>query len=326
MKIGSLCSGYGGLDIAVEALTGAETAWFSEFDRHAAKVFETHWNIPNFGDLTKVDWSSVEPIDILTGGYPCQPFSNAGKREGTNDARHIFPYIRNAIAHLQPRFVFLENVRGHLTLGFDQVLQDLAEIGYDAKWTLARASAASAPHRRERLFIIAEPTNANNNGFGKPNEEWNKRQPQFEFVELGNNVANTYSDRLQENDTQFRKQFTRHEFGKSLTPNTFDNQQSRVGGLQELGSGHHTRADLQRMYDFGRYANAITRWEQIRGIAPSPIENDKLSPKFVEWMMGLPNGWVTNVDISRTQQMKILGNGVVPQQAYMAYEYLLGLQ
>jgi len=240
MKIGSLCSGYGGLDLAVEALTGAETVWFSEFDKHAAKVYSTHWDIPNIGDLTKVDWSSVEPIDILTAGYPCQPFSKAGNRKGTNDSRHIFPYIRNAIADLRPKLVFLENVRGHLSLGFDTVLQDLAEIGYDAKWTLARAAAAGLPHRRERLFIVA--------------------------------------------------------------------------------------------YDSILNGHSLLSKNQIRGIPKIDTEvveqtcGQSINERWAEWMMGLPSGWVTDVDLTINQKFKILGNGVVPQQAYMAYQYLLGLK
>jgi DNA (cytosine-5)-methyltransferase 1 len=292
MKIGSLCSGYGGLDLAVETLTGAETVWFSEFNKYAAKVYESHWDLPNIGDLTKVDWTQVEPVDILTGGYPCQPFSTAGKREGQNDKRHIFPYIKEAIRTLQPKLVFLENVRGHLTLGFDSVLEDLAEIGYDCIWTLARASAIGAPHRRERLFIIA-----------------------FDSSRFG----------LQTNDTTFNSSQSGQELAKRLVPitDTINNQRSRDWSVQELGSGHNSRSNLSTMQDWGRYTTAIERWEQLTRPVPAPIQNEKLSPAFVEWMMGLPQGWVTDVEISRSQQMQALGNGVVPQQAYAAYKHLL---
>jgi DNA (cytosine-5)-methyltransferase 1 len=291
MKIGSLCSGYGGLDLAVETLTGAETVWFSEFNKYAAKIYESHWDLPNIGDLTKVDWTQVEPIDILTGGYPCQPFSTAGKREGTNDKRHIFPYIKEAIRVLRPKLVFLENVRGHLTLGFDSVLEDLAEIGYDCIWTLARASSVGAPHRRERLFIIA---------------------------------FNSASNRQQTNDTTFVKIKSGQNFAERLVPtaNAELSNWARNWAMQKLGRRLEPCSNLQEM-QWKQYAKAINAWEQLTRPAPTPLQDEKLSPAFVEWMMGLPEGWVTNVEISRSQQMQALGNGVVPQQAYAAYKHLL---
>lgn len=117
MKLGSLCSGAGGLDLAVEQVFGAETAWHCEIDDAAAKVLAHRWTgVPNHRDLTATDWGAVEPIDILTGGYPCQPFSHAGKRKGTDDERHIWPDVREAIRRLRPRYTFLENVAGHRSL------------------------------------------------------------------------------------------------------------------------------------------------------------------------------------------------------------------
>lgn len=159
MKIGSLCSGYGGLDLAVEEHFGAKTVWCAEYDKHASKIIEARFGVPNYGDLTKIDWHSVPQVDIITAGYPCQPFSAAGKRKGTEDERHLFPYILEAVRILRPRYAIFENVRGHLSLGFDTVLRDLASIGYDAKWSVVRASEAGAAHSRARLFIVAYPQN-----------------------------------------------------------------------------------------------------------------------------------------------------------------------
>jgi DNA (cytosine-5)-methyltransferase 1 len=158
MNIGSLCTGYGGLDLAVEEHFNAKTIWCAEYDKQASKIIEQQFGIPNYGDLTKIDWTTVPPVDIITAGYPCQPFSQAGKRNGTNDERHLFPYILEAVRHLRPRYAIFENVRGHLTLGFDSVLRDLASIGYDAEWSLVRASEAGAAHQRARLFIVAYPS------------------------------------------------------------------------------------------------------------------------------------------------------------------------
>lgn len=156
LRIGSLCSGYRGLDMAVEQVLGTTTAWVSDIDPGANKILAHHWpTVPNLGDLTTARWEDVEPVDIVCGGYPCQPFSLAGKRKGTADDRHIWPSIATALRVLRPRIAFFENVAGHLRLGFDTVLADLAALGFDAEWCTVRASEAGAPHPRRRLFLLA---------------------------------------------------------------------------------------------------------------------------------------------------------------------------
>ena len=158
MKIGSLCTGYGGLDLAVEEHFGAKTIWCAEYDKHASKIIEKRFpGIPNYQDIKQIDWSQVEPVDIITAGYPCQPFSHAGQRKGEDDPRHLWPNILEAVCYLRPRYAIFENVRGHLSLGFDSVLRDIASVGYDAKWSLIRAAEVGAPHQRARLFIVANP-------------------------------------------------------------------------------------------------------------------------------------------------------------------------
>jgi DNA (cytosine-5)-methyltransferase 1 len=306
LKIGSLCSGYGGLDMAVEAYFNAETVWMCDNDKYASIVIKERWNLPNLGDLKAVDWSTVEPIDILTAGYPCQPFSTAGQRKGEKDERHIWPEIKTIISNLRPKFALLENVRGHLTLGFKEVLQDLTSIGYDAKWAIVRASDAGAPHQRARLFIIAWNANDSVNrqisgisqecctksarisgtsqtlqcantdsirsNLGREREKWNKGQSQFKSCKMGSIIANTTGEGFQ----------------------------------GSINSGNI-------------YAKCSDIWDRR---IPHPLAENKLNPKFVEYMMGLPEGWVTDLDISRSQQLKILGNGVVPQQAYYALQLL----
>ena len=168
LRIGSLCSGYGGLDMAVEAVLGGSLAWWSDIDDGAIRIMSHHHpGVPNLGDFTLTDWSQVEPVEVVTAGYPCQPFSHAGKRKGTKDERHLWPYVRAAIRGLRPRLVVLENVAGHRSLGFGRVLGDLAEDGFDAEWVSPRASDVGACHERERVFILACPT-------GQPWSEWNR--------------------------------------------------------------------------------------------------------------------------------------------------------
>jgi len=183
MKIGSLFSGYGGLDLAVTAITGAEVVWHCEWDEAPSKILETNFpGIPNYRDVTTVDFSTVEPVDILTGGFPCQDLSLAGKREGLKDGTRsgLWSEFARAIETIRPRMVIIENVRGLLsakaengmeydseTLGafngkpviraMGAVLGDLADLGYDAVWKGVRAADAGAPHGRFRVFIVAYP-------------------------------------------------------------------------------------------------------------------------------------------------------------------------
>lgn len=161
MRLGSLCTGYGGLDMAIRTVWGSGTklVWWSDVDPGAIAVSERHEpGVPNIGDVKTVDWSAVPPVDILSAGYPCQPFSQAGKRLGSQDPRHLWPHIAIGIGALRPAVVVLENVDGHVKRGLDTVIGDLASLGYDAVWTTVRASDVGAPHRRQRLFVLAADT------------------------------------------------------------------------------------------------------------------------------------------------------------------------
>ncbi len=100
LKVGSLFTGYGGLDIAV----GGDLAWYAEIEPAACQVLAHHYpNVPNLGDITKINWAEIEPVDVITGGYPCQPFSHAGNRKGKNDVRHLWPNVLDAIRAIRPR-------------------------------------------------------------------------------------------------------------------------------------------------------------------------------------------------------------------------------
>ncbi len=155
--MGSLFSGIGGLDLGLER-AGMSVIWQSEIDDLACTVLAKHWpDVPNLGDVTTIDWSTVERPDLICGGYPCQPFSNNGHRRGSDDERHLWPFMFDAVRVLRPRFVVAENVPGHLSLGFDRVLADLASIGFDVEWSLVSACSMGAPHTRERLYFVAYP-------------------------------------------------------------------------------------------------------------------------------------------------------------------------
>ena len=145
------------MDLGLER-AGMKVVYHSEIDPYACRVLRKHWpDVPNLGDIKLIKWKELDHVDVIAGGYPCQPFSNAGKRKGKEDPRHLWPYVFDAIRELRPRYALMENVRGHLTLGFGDVLADLASCGYSAEWQIIPASSVGAPHRRDRLFFVAYP-------------------------------------------------------------------------------------------------------------------------------------------------------------------------
>lgn len=158
LTVGSLFTGIGGIDLGLERTGHFRTIWMSEIDTYANQVLAKHWpDVTNLGNIKEIDFERVERPDLIIGGYPCQPFSTAGKRQGENDPRHLWPECLRALRILRPRYALFENVRGHLAIGFSRVLADLAAIGFDAEWQIIPASAVGAPHRRDRLFIVAYP-------------------------------------------------------------------------------------------------------------------------------------------------------------------------
>lgn len=310
MKIGSLCTGYGGLDMAVEAFFDAEMVWCAEIDKYASQLIATRFNKPNLGDIKHINWDNVEPIDILTAGYPCQPFSTAGQRKGTDDQRHIWPHIIKAISILRPSIIILENVRGHLSLGFKDVLKDLAENGYDARWRIVRASDVGAPHQRARLFIIAYPKGGWSRIESSRIPQGNSRLScDSEFA------TNTSSEGLQRawNKTNDATDgFITNTDSDARTESRRANREipTEGAGLQQGQNIRQTRRKYR--------SSCEMPYQEI----PNTLVDGKLNAKFVEYMMGLNPGWVTNLPFSRSQQLKMLGNGVVPQQAYYALELL----
>ena len=297
MKVGSLCTGYGGLEMAVESVfESTDLRFVSDIDKHANTLLTHHHpNVPNLGDLTKVDWRDVEQVDLLCAGYPCQPFSLAGNRKGEDDERAIFEYIADGISILRPRWLLLENVPGHLTLGGTSVIATLTKLRYECRWAVVQASNAFAPHKRARLFIWA------NNG----------------NTEISNG-------RCQELKTLEAASGQTAEFGKPDSSIVADSYGKGLQGLRterELGTRQGTPSIA-----WNDYEPCIRRWEKgIKRPVPFPTNDKGVEPEFVEWMMGLPEGHVTGLNLNRTAQLKMLGNGVVPQQGALAIELLTAL-
>jgi DNA (cytosine-5)-methyltransferase 1 len=351
MKIGSLFTGYGGLDLAVEQHYGAETVWTSDIDPGASKIIAHRFpHAPNLGDLTKIDWSTVEPIDILTGGFPCQDVSTAGKRAGMRpDTRSgLWTHMAYAINTLRPRYVIAENVRGLLSAeahskvepcawcvgetghgkpdlrALGAVQGDLAELGYDSQWCGLLAADIGAPHNRFRVFVVAADTNSL--GRERRGSAWDGRAG---LAHHNLPATHTASDGRHERGTEPARQLRRPDAALSGASATANPAGTERGGTQPnhlcATPRPATEPRERASTDWGPFAAAIHRWEHISGrLAPAPTEpgpkgNARLSPAFVEWMMGLPAGWVTDVPgLNRNAQLKALGNGVVPQQALEA--------
>lgn len=293
MRIGSLCTGYGGLDMAAEYCFDATMAWCAEIASAPSAVIAQRWpGVPNIGSITTADWSQVEPVDIITAGYPCQPFSTASMhRKGTNDPRHLWPYVHKAVRHLRPSIVLLENVSGHRSVGFGTVLGDLAEVGlHEVRWVSVCASDAGAPHERERLFIAAVAVTAHATIAGLQRRSAPKQWP--------------------------------------VTAGAAGHPAEADGRLWELPASAYRSVDG---FDFAEFQPVIDRWTETIGRPPTyPVLTGRQgapvnSPRFVEWMMGLPAGWVTDVDgLSVADMLELLGNGVCPQQAALAITRLFG--
>lgn len=363
---GSLCSGFGGLEMAAE-LAGIkfDMTWYAEHDTDdyptaSAVMAHHHPGLPNLGDITAVDWSQVEPVEILTAGYPCQDLSNAGKRAGIEgDRSGIWRNVADAVRVLRPRLVILENVAAHIGRGFGRVLGDLAACGYDARWVCVRASAVGAPHQRDRVFIVAYPQDGGwEFGSAEParphgsltallptptatdarsssgaNPAWNHGVTLTDAARSllptpcardGNGRGEGTPEYWASRDT------TGIPLGAAVnllpTPRTTD-------GTKGSPNQHGTNGDLMlpsavQPQRWGVYAQAVARWETVMGTAPVPTVkrpngNHALSPLFVEWMMGLPAGHVTDVPgLSRKAMLHCLGNGVVPQQGAYALRLL----
>ncbi len=159
----SLCAGYGGIDLGLKrAIPSLRTIAFSEIEAFACANLVSKMEAglldpaPIWTDLKTFPWSEFHGrVDILSGGYPCQPFSAAGKRLGAEDPRHLWPFIAAGIALMRPSCCFFENVEGHISLGLPDVLQDLAGMGYRTTWGIFSASEVGAVHQRKRVFILA---------------------------------------------------------------------------------------------------------------------------------------------------------------------------
>jgi len=348
LRVGSLFSGYGGLDLAVEQVFDARTTWFSEINEPVARVFTHHWpDAPNLGDITAIDWSSVEPVDVLCGGFPCQDVSTVGKMAGLAPGTRsgLWAHMATAIEALQPEYVVIENVRGLLSAparrpiqeGDDDERRNLSAAIPDAA-TLRSVESdpwglGDQPARPLRAFgaVLGDLADLryNTRWIGLPASAIGAPHPRFRiFILAWRTVPNPAGLRL---GTGWRDSAPSEGAARNnrLEPSGDRPRDPARPSALPGGDGRADRGVLRR---WGRYAGAVTRWERITGRstpAPAILNDDaglRPAPAFVEWLMDLEPGWVTSpaLGLTHAQQLTALGNGVLPRQAAAALVMLIG--
>jgi DNA (cytosine-5)-methyltransferase 1 len=225
MNFGSLFSGIGGFDRGFEC-AGMKCAWQCEIDPTCQKVLEKHWpEVKRYGDIRTIGKHNLEPVDVICGGFPCQPHSLAGKRKASKDERDLWPEFYRIICEIEPEWVVAENVRGVLSSEsgrfFGGILKDLAARGYDVEWQVLSAEAFGAPHIRERVFVVA---NRQSSGKRKlPVSTWGSLEESINPNGIRKDVSNSNGEGLSERyesrgtTSQTRRIFARSEFERVYT-------------------------------------------------------------------------------------------------------------
>jgi DNA (cytosine-5)-methyltransferase 1 len=331
LRYGSLFSGIGGIDLGLD-LAGFECAWQVEIDDYCREVLEAHWpNTKRYSDIYKVKGTEVEPVDILCGGFPCQPVSLAGKRGGVDDERWLWDEFYRLICELRPRWVVAENVPGLLSANsgraFAGVLRDLAKSGYDVVWDLFPAGGpggVGAPHKRTRVFIVAKLADTKGKRHGRrtgKKRRITKRELQQE--KQGRSKVGR--------EVKGRSESHRRKNTKVADTDSSGQQSVRKGEpVQEDRKGvKHRSGDARDVADSKRF-----RSQRPRKSVKSVNSKKKRNRKTVEFVNGsFQNQWAVEPNVgrvadgisNRVDRLKALGNAVVPQVAYkvarMIYEY-----
>ncbi len=285
MKVLDLFSGIGGFSLGLEN-AGWQTVAFCEIDKHCQAVLKKHWpEVVIFDDITKLSKSNLSTdIDVICGGFPCQDISVAGHQKGiTGDRSNLWKEYKRLINEFKPKYAIIENVANLRNKGLVTVLQDIAEIGYNAEWHCIPASAVGAPHRRDRIWIIAYASSKRCQGERELGEVSELLASEKEKTELRNSLLRVEQESYFAN-ADCRRCKTNVKF-REVSP-ALSQQKWQI----EL-------------------RNSVSR--DIWKFEPVPrVVDGRLNPEFVEWMMGYSCGWTEG--ISRNQRIKALGNSLVP--------------
>ncbi|MFH5187129.1 DNA (cytosine-5-)-methyltransferase [Paenibacillus sp. TAB 01] len=338
MRALSLFSGIGGIDLACE-WAGIKTVAFCEWAEFPRKVLRKHWpGVPIYEDVRtlskeRLDTDGIGSIELIHGGYPCQPFSHAGQRKGTEDDRHLWPEYFRLVKELRPRWVVGENVAGHVTLGLDIVLTDLEGEGYTARPFIIPAAAVNAPHRRDRVFVVAHSNQQHgNDGRHGAGKIFRERSTQAVISGGKTDVADSNGERELQSEGVIGESWGWTGNGSEDVTNTSS------AGLQEWRRSERTKSAAEtgtrlepqskRCSSDVSDANSAGREEQHA--APFTYRQ-----RLGAW--GTPSGWeqwstepdvgrVANGIPNRVDRLKALGNAVVPQQIYPIFKAIMEIE
>ena len=277
LRVLDLFSGIGGFSLGLERTGGFTTAAFCEIEPFPRAVLRKHWpDVLIFDDVRKLRGEDVGPVDVICGGYPCQPFSTAGQRRGAEDDRHLWPEFNRLVAELRPSWVIGENVAGHISMGLDDVLSDLEGQGYTCRTFVIPACAVDAPHRRDRVWTVANSASART--WKNIGELWGLLERRLERPEgLGEKNMADATQLQRDGGGEHREQGERQvpELGKrscaeSLAHADHQRPQGRAqagdAGSQRARRDKHAErcADLPRAAwrpepDLGRVAHGVSR-------------------------------------------------------------------
>ena len=283
MTFGSLFSGIGGIDLGLER-AGMTCAWQVEIDPWCRQVLTKHWpNVRRYEDVSAVGGDTLEPVELIAGGFPCQDVSVAGQRAGIQDGTRsgLWSEFHRIICELRPRYVFVENVPGLLTNGMGRVLGDLADIGYDAEWEVLSAADVGAPHLRKRVFIVAHTQIVQCNG----------RNDNSRICQQGGTVSK-FGNRSRTKDVadaiSNATGATYRSSGRSSEQRWDDEsvgQRDTVGSHTGDGSADVSDAQRERENwwttepDVGRVANGVPRRvDRLKGLGNAVV------PQCAEWV------------------------------------------
>ena len=323
-----LCSGIGGFSLGFQWAELSKPVLFCDIEPWSRQILAKHWpNVPIADDVKELanDPDGLIPdCDIITAGYPCQPFSQAGQRRGTEDDRHIWPYIFSIIEGKRPTWCVFENVYGHVTLGLDEVLSDLERESYATRPFVVPACATDAPHRRDRLWIICRNVE-NSNGGRRYTQSLSGSERSRGENDFNTNEPSQRRDSRALGDTKHDGSSTttvtgsigeasKHNTqGQSKTEQSEGASQSRDSG----GLGESTRttdvADTDSKLGEAQHERSVLGKQNTKGSAEG--HSDEGLQGNWQWKPEPSVGRVAHGIPRRVDRLKGLGNAIVPQVA-----------